>query len=146
MKLLLPIDGSPLALDAVRHALRLLHAGLHAKLVLVNVQEPATLYEQVTLHDAEALQRLTEAAGQDMLAPALALVQHAGVPHEAEVLTGNPVALLLEACERHRCDGIVMGSHGKGLVQRAWLGSVSQAVLEHAPVPVTLVKARDDAA
>jgi nucleotide-binding universal stress UspA family protein len=33
-----------------------------------------------------------------------------------------------------------MGSHGMGLVRSA-LGSVSRGMLEHAPVPVTFVKA-----
>ena len=38
------------------------------------------------------------------------------------------------------CDAVIMGSHGMGLVRSA-LGSVSRGMLEHAPVPVTFVKA-----
>ena len=41
MKFLIPLDGSELALDAVRYAVRLVHAGLHASFVLANVEEPA---------------------------------------------------------------------------------------------------------
>ena len=52
MKILLPIDGSPTALAAVRHALRLVQNGLAAEFVLVNVQEPPSLYEIVVSHDA----------------------------------------------------------------------------------------------
>ena len=33
-----------------------------------------------------------------------------------------------------------MGSHGRGLLGRTLLGSVSQQMLQHAPVPVTFVK------
>lgn len=145
MKVLIPVDGSDLSRKAVLHALRLVAYGLRAEFVLVNVQEPATLYEMVTLHDREALARVAEGAGQDMLAPALALVQAAGVPCVHEVLTGDPQGLLLESIERHGCAAVVMGSHGKGLVRRAWLGSVSQGLLQESPVPVTIVREADTA-
>ena len=45
MKILLPVDGSEPALDAVRHALHLRREGLKASFVLATVQEPAYLYE-----------------------------------------------------------------------------------------------------
>jgi nucleotide-binding universal stress UspA family protein len=45
VKILLPIDGSPLSLDAVHHAMRLVREGLRATFVLANVQEPSSLYE-----------------------------------------------------------------------------------------------------
>jgi nucleotide-binding universal stress UspA family protein len=140
MKLLIPVDGSALALAAVDHAIGWIKAGLKADLLLTNVQEPASFYELVTLHDPEAIEQLADAAGQDTLAPAVALAQAAGVNFEAVVVTGDVVSMLLEVLEAEGCDGVVMGSHGNGLVARALLGSVSQAVLEKAPVPVTFVK------
>jgi nucleotide-binding universal stress UspA family protein len=139
MKLLIPVDGSDVSLQAVHHALSLVGLGLRAELVLANVQEPATVYEMVTLHDREALERVADAAGRDMLAPAAAAVRAAGVPFVEEVVTGDPVPMLLEVLEAHGCHAVVMGSQGKGWVG-AWLGSVSQAMLEHSPVPVTVVK------
>jgi nucleotide-binding universal stress UspA family protein len=140
MKLLIPVDGSALALAAVNHAIGWIQSGLKADLLLTNVQEPASFYELVTLHDPEAIEQLADAAGQDTLAPAVALAQAAGVNFEAVVVTGDVVSMLLEVLEAEGCDGVVMGSHGNGLVARALLGSVSQAVLEKAPVPVTFVK------
>ena len=100
----------------------------------------STFYELVTLHDAEAIERLAQAAGQDMLAAALERVQAAGLPCSTHVRMGEPVALLLEVLEEEGCDGVIMGSHGRGLIGRTLLGSVSQQMLQHAPVPVTFVK------
>ena len=140
MKWLIPVDGSELSIEAVAHALRMAQAGLACELVLVNVQEPATFYELVTLHDAEAIERLAQAAGQDMLAGALERVQAAGLPCSTHVRMGEPVALLLEVLEEEGCEGVIMGSHGRGLIGRTLLGSVSQQMLQHAPVPVTFVK------
>lgn len=145
MKLLVPIDGSALSLEALDHALQLTRQGLKATLVLGNVQEPATLYEMITLHDPEALAKLAADAGADMLAPAVAKCQAAGVPFVTEVATGDPLPMLLELREKYRCQAVLMGSHGKGLVRGSWLGSVSQAMLENCPVPVTFVKPREAA-
>jgi nucleotide-binding universal stress UspA family protein len=55
MKILVPVDGSEPALDAVRHALRLRRAGLQASFVLATVQEPTFLYEMFLAPDAEVL-------------------------------------------------------------------------------------------
>lgn len=62
MRILLPVDGSENALEAVRHALRLVDDGLRANFVLANVQEPASLYEMVVAHDAAVIERVSEAA------------------------------------------------------------------------------------
>ncbi|OYX58395.1 MAG: hypothetical protein B7Y96_06215 [Comamonadaceae bacterium 32-67-11] len=140
MKWLIPVDGSELSFEAVAYAVRMAQAGLACELVLVNVQEPATFYELVTLHDAEAIERLAEAAGQDLLAAAEAQVRAAQLPYSTHVRMGEPVALLLEVLEEEGCDGVIMGSHGRGLLGRTLLGSVSQQMLQHAPVPVTFVK------
>ena len=58
-------------------------------------------------------------------------------------MVGDVVPALLELLEEEGCEAVVMGSHGMGLVRSA-LGSVSRGMLEHAPVPVTFVKARPE--
>ena len=49
MKILLPVDGSAVSLEAVRFAIRMANAGLDTRVVLANVQEPANLYELVAV-------------------------------------------------------------------------------------------------
>ena len=141
MKLLVPIDGSELALQALQHAIALASAGLELELVLVNVQEPASAYEMLTLHDAEALAEVAVGAGRDLMAPAVELVEAAYLLYSETVVVGDVVPALLELLEEEGCDAVVMGSHGMGLVRSA-LGSVSRGMLEHASVPVTFVKAQ----
>ncbi len=144
LKILLPIDGSEAALDAVRHALAMVAAGLHASFVLVNVQEPASLYEVVvTSGDAEALERVAEGAGRHMIEPAEALIKVTGTPFESEVLSGDPVAELVDAAERHGCEAVVMGARGVGVVRGALLGSVSNSLLHRLAIPVTIVRHAD---
>lgn len=148
MKILIPIDGSPAALDAVRQALRMLQGGLRASLVLANVQEPATLYEMLLAHDAETIEQVSRAAGLHLLEPARELVRAAGVAHEIEVASGDPAHTLIDILENFDCDMVVMGARGMGTLRSALLGSVSHEVLHAAPVPVLIVKPspRPDAA
>ena len=96
LKILLPVDGSDTSLDAVRHALRLVHNGLAATFVLANVQTPATLYEMVTAHDPDVLDQVSTAAGAHALEPAEALLATAGVEWGREIGSGDPAHVLAE--------------------------------------------------
>lgn len=140
MKILLPIDGSPTALAAVRHALQLVQNGLAAEFVLVNVQEPPSLYELVVSHDTEVMDQVRSGAGADLLAPAEALLDAAGLAWQSEVAGGQPGTLLIELLENYGCQAVVMGARGMGDPEATGLGSVAEALLAHSPVPVTVVR------
>ena len=56
-----------------------------------------------------------------------------------EVLHGHPVARILQAADRLGADVIVMGSHGKGALEHAFLGSVAEKVLSKCHRPVFVV-------
>lgn len=139
MKILLPVDGSEVSLDAVRHALSLARQGLRCEFVLLNVQAPTTLYEMVLAPDADVLEQVSQAAGGHALEAAQALLRSAGVEFESEVTAGDPGHMVLDAAERHGCDAIVMGARGVGHLKGALIGSVSHWVLHHAAVPATIV-------
>lgn len=144
MRILLPVDGSPHALHAVQHALRLVRTGLKADFLLANVQTPASLYEVVTAHDVDVIQQVRGAAGADLLQAAEALLVAADVDWQSEVVGGEPSAMLLEMIQRYRCDAVIMGTHGVGGLRDALFGSVTGALLQHSPVPVTVVRLLDD--
>jgi len=140
MKILLPVDGSELSLEAVRFAIRLVREGLGASFVLANVQEPATLYEVIRAHDAEVLEQVSNAAGEHLLQPAEALLAEAGMDYEREVVSGDPAHALVDVIERFECDAVVMGASGLGALSGALVGSVSQALVHASPVPVMVVR------
>ena len=140
MKILLPVDGSEAALAAVRHALHLQREGLRASFVLATVQEPTYVFEMMVAPDAGVLERVTGAAGARALKSAEALFEAAGVAFEREIGSGDPAQTLLEIAQRCGCEAIVMGARGRGALRSALLGSVSQAVLQASPLPITIVK------
>jgi nucleotide-binding universal stress UspA family protein len=144
MKILLPVDGSDLSLEAVRFAVGLVRQGLGATMVLANVQEPATLYEMVVAADTELIARASAAAGAHTLESAEALLKAANVDYECEVAAGDPAHTIVDILERFECDLVIMGARGKSSLRSALLGSVSNEVLHAAGVPVMIVKASEE--
>ncbi|MEY4884425.1 MAG: hypothetical protein RIS34_2279 [Pseudomonadota bacterium] len=140
MKILLPVDGSAVSLEAVRFAIRMARDGLAISVVLANVQEPATLYEMVLAHDPQVLDQVSAAAGAHTLEAAQALLEEAHISCECEVASGDPAHTIIDILERFACDVVVMGASGTSTLRSALLGSVSNEVLHAAAVPVMIVK------
>lgn len=144
MKVLLPVDGSELSMEAVRVALRMRQQGLHLTAVLANVQEPASLYEMLVAHDPEVIDNVSAEAGLDALEPARKLLDAADVEYECEVAKGDPAHTLIDICERFGCEMVMMGARGASSLRSAMLGSVSNEVLHASAVPVVIVKPPQD--
>lgn len=140
MKILLPVDGSPLSLDAVRFAVRLAGAGMRTEVVLANVQEPANLYELIVAHNPEVIERVSTEAGIHLLESARALLEAAQLEFEVEIGRGDPAHTIIDIAERFSCDLIVMGARGNSALRSALMGSVSNEVLHASAVPVVIVK------
>lgn len=140
LRILIAVDGSELALDAVRHGLELVRrGGLQATLVLGHVQEEASLIELAT-RGADAVAQASVEAGQHLMAGAVALVEAARVPYETEIGVGPVAATLVDMVERCGCDALFIGARGLGGLRGALLGAVSQELVHLSPVPVTVVK------
>ncbi len=139
-RLLLPVDGSPRSLSAVRHAIAL-SATLRnaAHLVLLNVQQPMRGNIGRFIGDAD-LRRYHEDEGRQALARAERLVIEAGLAHESHVVVGDVVAAILDAADRHRCQAMVLANRGHGSVAGMLMGSVSMRLLHQSAWPVILVR------
>ena len=140
LKILIPTDGSERSLDAVHHAIKLVASGLKAQFVVANVQSPANLYEMVVAHDPAVIQKVSEAAGHDLMRPALKMLHTAGLQAEQEVASGDPAHMLLEILENHGCEAIIVSVRGSSESEDVSPGTVAQALLEQCSAPVTLIK------
>ncbi len=83
-----------------------------------------------------------EAAGKALLDEAVATVRSAA-PHldvETALVQGNPASRLIELCEQ--ADLLVVGARGHGGFTSLLLGSVSDQLVHHAPIPVVVVRER----
>jgi len=62
-----------------------------------------------------------------------------GTEAQGRVVEGATVETVLHEAERLEADMIIVGSHGRGVIARALLGSISRGVLEGATCPVVVV-------
>ena len=56
-----------------------------------------------------------------------------------EVVEGDPAAEILRKADELGVDLVIMGTHGKGLLEHAFLGSVAEKVLHRIKVPVLTI-------
>jgi len=61
------------------------------------------------------------------------------VPIDTRVEQGDPAGVILRLAAETKCDLIVLGTHGRGLIGRFLLGSVAESVVRHAICPVLTV-------
>jgi YjbE family integral membrane protein len=139
---LLPVDGSEACLRAVQQWLTLrqdLRETVTSKVHLLNVQRPVS-GDVSSFVNKRSLQEHYDERHETALAPARAVLSAAGVAFEEHRHVGTPGATIATTAREQGCDLIVMGTRGLGPQTAALLGSVAQATIEHADVPVMLVK------
>ena len=138
---MVPLDGSPFGEQALPLALTIARPmGAHLHVVRVRASLPLSVDE-----DSEAYVRTTAAEIESQLP---AKVTPWVLTDELGALQYPPpapdtVAKTLATHAREHADLIVMSTHGRGGVKRAWLGSVADALLRIAPRPVLLVRPAD---
>jgi len=139
-RLLLPVDGSPRSLAAVRHAIAL-SATLRkpAHVVLLNVQQPVRGNIGRFIGEAD-LRRYHEDEGRRALKRADRLLTEASLAHESHVVVGDVVGAILDAADRHACQAIVLANRGHSSVAGMLMGSVSMRLLHQSAWPVILVR------
>jgi nucleotide-binding universal stress UspA family protein len=68
------------------------------------------------------------------------LLRQNGYPTETVVVQGRPADVLLAEADELAADLVVVGSRGLGVTASALLGSVSAALVDHAPCPVLVAR------
>lgn len=140
MKILVPVDGSEISTNALKHAHDLAkRMAKPAKLVIVAVDD--ALFPGVERKiGAEAARKLHEENFTRMLAPARKALARSKVEHRFVEVVGGVADSILGIADKERPDMVVMGSRGSGAIKGALIGSVSLKVLSHGTVPVTIVR------
>ena len=141
LKILLPVDGSANAMRAVQHVVD--HENWYRgplELHVLNVQLPVASGIVKTFIKQSQLNDYYRDEGLATLKEARALLDGAKIAYRHHIGVGEPAATVIDFARETQCDQIVMGTHGRGTVAGALLGSVAAEVVHAAPVPVLLVK------
>ena len=141
-QILVPVDGSQTALQALRQAVGLAKA-FGARIFLVHVIDPYPFLgagADFALGQADYLSAATSNANQALTAAA-EIVNAQGIANESAVVDDHSADDgILSTAKTCGADLIVMGSHGRRGLEKLLLGSVTQRVLQEAHVPVLVVR------
>ena len=132
--ILIPLDGSPLAEQALDYIPHVLRPSGKVTLLMAN---PAALAEPPSDDGSEPAGDAP--AYLEHIAQGLKLK---GFDTQVEMRDGDPVDLIVNLAITLGVDIIVMGSHTRSGLERVLFGSVSAKVLENAPCPVLFVPDR----
>jgi nucleotide-binding universal stress UspA family protein len=140
-RIVVPTDFSVGSEEAWRVARRLA-ATAGAELVLVHVFVETPLYGEGPF-SAERSREFYRAARtwvEEQLEQWAAAARGAGLKVRTAVRTGAPHREIVTAAADERASIIVLGTHGRGGLERALLGSVADRVIRTAPCPVLSVR------
>jgi nucleotide-binding universal stress UspA family protein len=142
--IMVPLDGSAFAEQALPLAMTLARrsrARLHLTLVRAALPDPsaATAPEEYLAKTAAQIEAGVPEG-----------VTHSVLAHEQDGLTYPPpppasvADVLVRYVSEHDVDLVLMTTHGRGGIGRAWLGSTADALVRAAPKPVLLVRPEDE--
>ena len=143
--ILIPTDGSKLSAHAVAHGVAVAKAmGARVSGLFVAPAPTPLVFEglmPVDYMQPDEHAALSARAAEQHLGFIERAAQQAGVPYEGLTVVGEyPADAILQAAKQHRCDLIVMASHGRRGLAGIVLGSETQKVLAHAKIPVLVCR------
>lgn len=136
-KILVPTDFSESAKHALGYALSLAEE-FHAEVTLLHVVEEMAVGYASDLFPvpmAEVFHEISAYARKE-LASLAATARAGGVPVHERLLQGKPSHEILRVAGEEAFDMIVLGTHGRGMLDHALFGSTTDRVVRKAPCPV----------
>ncbi|MBI4591539.1 MAG: universal stress protein [Candidatus Rokubacteria bacterium] len=144
-RVLVPLDGSPVA-EAILPFIEQIAGPLDMEIVLLRVV-PLSSADVVAMaeHAGAGEPILKELDAQAYLEPLVATLKAKGVRAGARVRIGDPSIEIAAAAKEIGADLIAMTTHGRSGLGRLLFGSVAEAVLRSAPIPVFLMRVTETA-
>jgi len=142
-RILVPIDNSLTANDALEEAIKLVTGKAKVRLVYVVEDGYPVDDEACALIDFDTMQQAANETGERTLMYAAEWVRKSGAEVETALIAdvGERVASVIDReAQNWKADLIVIGVHGGSGITRLRLGSVADEVLRAASVPVLLVR------
>lgn len=140
--ILVPLDGSTRAEQALPVAARIARNS-GGSIVLLRVVTAPIDFAWSLMESPTVMQEAIDediAKAKEYLTTITALAVLDGISIKTKVLPGNPALTIFPVAHSAHADLIVMCSHGETGFKRWMLGSVSQKVAHHSPIPVLILR------
>jgi nucleotide-binding universal stress UspA family protein len=141
-RILIPLDGSGLSETILPFAERI--AGpLDAEVVLLGVVEPLSAMTGLATGPVDGVDShfLRQLGVKKFLIETARRLEAKGLRVRTVLRLGMSAVEIVETAKAERADLIAMATHGRSGLRRTLLGSVAEAVLRAAPVPVLMLRA-----
>ena len=138
--IVLGTDGSPTSEKATKLAVELARETASRLCVVAAWHTPLTNYSYEQIRSIPEIDQHEQKRAHDAAQAALDLAEAEGVEVESFVRNGDPVDMITQTAGNCDASFIVVGSHGWGAIRRLVFGSVSTALLHHAPCPVLVAR------
>lgn len=138
---MLPVDGSTFSREAVLHGVRIAsQTGATLRLVRVAVSPVFLGGPGAAGLEAEALREARSSELSELYAIAAECRAHSTVSVTASLERGPVIDALVGYAKREKVDLIVMRSHARGGLARAWFGSTADGLIRESGIPVLVVR------
>lgn len=140
--ILLPMDGSKMAEQALPHAVAQAEC-FGAELILLRVLEPFPHVRSMSPADMTTLRHHIDEWTREYFDRIIADLRDRAISIKTAIAEGRPNVVILQYAEMNQVDLIVICSRGRSGLSRWLIGSVADRVMRGATVPVLLVQARE---
>src|SRR3989344_7575299 len=134
------VDGSASSENAARYLIGFVRDVGVMEIHMLNVQARAEDGEAKRFLREDELATMALEYSQAALASTKAILDAAGIAYTTHIEHGEVATTIARMTRALGCDQVVMGTHGRGVLEGLLLGSVATKVLHLVNVPVTLVK------
>jgi nucleotide-binding universal stress UspA family protein len=142
-RVLLPLDGSQVAEQALPHAVAQAEH-FKAELILLRVVEPFPPIRGLSPADLRRIREQSQEWAGEYLDGIAKIPKQRGVSVVTTTAEGQAGAAILQFAEANQVDLIVICTRGRSGVSRWLMGSVADRVSRGANIPVLLVQAKQE--
>jgi len=145
---LLPLDGSPFAEQAIPWAASIARkARGRLRLALVHQLPSSPPLDQSSARLYTKIEVAVRKAERQYLRGVAGRIRNGGAIQVATAsLSGSPAGALADYVHEMGVDLMVMTTHGRGGLQRAWLGSVADRLVRTLEIPLLLIRPKEGGA
>ena len=155
-RLLVPLDGSRFGSRALQYATEVAQH-FDAEVVLIQVVKPATpvatttgidagmgspAAAEITMQAALEEDKRNSTRAKRYLSGKIRGMKPRDIKGSYQVVVGDPSQSIMSFAQKEHIDLIVMTTHGKSGLKRAFMGSVADAVIRESGKPVLVVRPR----
>jgi nucleotide-binding universal stress UspA family protein len=137
-KILVAVDGSENALQALKEAVNLAKA-LPAKIMILNVQPSFQTFHTKLFINEDIIRDYQNELFENATKSAIEYLKATDVEYEVKLLIGDPVQKICQYADEVAPRFIFLGSRGLGMIKKTVLGSVSNGVLHETKTPILII-------